>query len=391
MPIRVSYLLSAIHSPHAGTEGHLLRLIRSLDRSLFEPELILMQSTEWARQFDDPLVPVTNLEFVSFRRPQDWLVVSKLAKHFRKRKTDIVEMHSTDAQLVGGAAARLSGVPVAISCRRNLGYQYGAREKVLQPIANRLATTFLANAHIVAREMGRLEGIAPEQFQVIHNGIDLAAFDAASQQEDEHVTEFRSATAGKRVVSIAANLRPVKNYPLFIQAAAIVGKQLDDVTFAIMGQGEQRSELEAFANRLGIGERILWLGSVPSVAPYLMHSDIGCLTSTSEGFSNAIIESMAARLPVVVTDVGGASEAVSEESGYVVPSDDADAFAERLLTLLHMPERERTEMGQRGRRRVEERFSMAAQLDAYHALYTTERDRLAPRANDVAESPKVSC
>ena len=381
MPIRVSYLLSAIHSPHAGTEGHLLRLIRSLDRSAFSPELILMQRTDWASNFHDPRVPTTILDFQSFRRPRDWTVVSKLAKHFRQQQTDVVEMHSTDAQFVGGVAAKLSRVPVAISCRRNLGYQYGRREKMLQRVANRFATSFLANADVVADKMSRLEGIPRHRFDVIHNGIDLAGFDDAAQQTDPQVAAFQQITAHQPVISIAANLRPVKNLSLFLRAAKLVATEIPNVRFAIMGHGEMEAGLRQQAQELEITDRVLWLGSVPTVAPYLVRSDVACLTSTSEGFSNSIIEYMAARLPVVVTNVGGAAEAVAEgDTGYVVPSDDEEVFADRLRHLLRMDPDRRQAMGRRGRQRVEDQFSMAAQLQAYRELYHAELDRLRPQS-----------
>lgn len=380
MPIRVSYLLSAIHTPFAGTEGHLLRLIRALDRNEIDPELILMQHTPWSDEFQDDRVPLTVLGFKSFQRPQDWLTVSKLAKHWRRRRTDVIEMHSTDAQFVGGLAARLSGVPVAVSCRRNLGYQYGTRERVLQKIANRFATTFLANARVVAAAMSELEGISPDRFDVIHNGIDLTAFDQAAQYVDEQVEKFERSIAGSRVVSIAANLRPVKNLELFLEAAARIVSDQNDVVFAVMGQGNLEQTLRSQAERLGISQRVLWLGSVPSVAPYLVRSDIACLTSTSEGFSNAIVEYMSAGLPVVVTDVGGASEAVEDgKTGFVVPSGDADMLANRVLQILQLDDVQRSDMGQRARARVESSFSMERQLKAYFQLYTRELNRLSNR------------
>ena len=377
MPIRISFLLSAIHTPNAGTEGHLLRLIRSLDRDLFSPELVLMQRTPWSDTVEDPLVPTKVLGFKSFQRPQDWLVISKLAKHLQRNQTDVIEMHSTDAQFVGGLAARFSGVPVAVSCRRNLGYQYGLRERILQKIANRFATTFLANASVVADTMSKLEHIARDRFDVIHNGIDLQRFDLVAQTDNAQVEEFERKTAGRRVVSIVANLRPVKNIGLFLNAAAHVAEQVDDVVFALMGKGELESALRSQAERLGIGSRTLWLGSVPSVAPYLVRSYAACLTSTSEGFSNAIVEYMAAGLPVVVTDVGGAAEAVEDgKSGFVVPSDDVEAMAGRLLNILQLDESQHRAMGGVARQRVEQRFSMETQLNAYRDLYARELDRV---------------
>ena len=93
------------------------------------------------------------------------------------------------------------------------------------------------------------------------------------------------------------------------------------------------------------------------------------LSSTNEGFANSILEYMAAARPVVVTDVGGAREAVSEgETGFIVAPGDDEAMAAHIISLLRDPARAR-EMGQRGRRVVEEKFSCAAQLSRTEELY----------------------
>ena len=120
---------------------------------------------------------------------------------------------------------------------------------------------------------------------------------------------------------------------------------------------------------LELDKRIFWLGSRRDIPNLLSQADVGVLPSHEEGFSNAILEGMAAGLPMVVTDVGGNSEAVIDgETGFVVPSKDPKALAvalERLITDSEM----RKSMGKAGRQRVEERFSLDSCVDAYEALF----------------------
>ena len=208
-PIRITYVISAIASEHAGTEGHLLRLLRRLDREQFAPNLVVMQRTDWADEFDDPRIPLHVLGFRSFRKPQDWLAISKLSKLLKKNETQIVELHSPDAHFAGALACRLAKVPVVISCRRNSGYQYGLKVSLQMRIGNRYVTRFMANASFVADEMSRTERADRNRYDVIHNGIDLVAFDGHTT--DEVSEEFERMVGGRRVISIAANLRPVKN------------------------------------------------------------------------------------------------------------------------------------------------------------------------------------
>jgi len=226
---------------------------------------------------------------------------------------------------------------------------------------------------VVADKMSELESIERSKFEVIYNGVDLPVFD---EKKVKPVTpEFAKFAEGKRVVSIAANLRPVKNIPLFIDAAARVAKRFDDVVFALMGYGVLQAELEQQAARCGIADRTLFLGSVPHVAPYVARSHVACLSSHSEGFSNSVVEYMACNVPVVVTDVGGLSEAIEQgKTGFAVPAGDVEAFANRIEEILRLDEPARQAMGDAGRRRVEERFTMCSHLEAHASFYEQQLD-----------------
>ena len=124
------------------------------------------------------------------------------------------------------------------------------------------------------------------------------------------------------------------------------------------------------ARSLGIEKRISFCGEVADVVPYLAAADVGVLASMSEGFPNAILEYMAAGLPVVSTDVGGVAELLGEngECGFRVPAGAPAAMADRLVVLLGSPEL-RLEMGARGRSRAKKIFGLNRMLGQYERLY----------------------
>jgi glycosyltransferase involved in cell wall biosynthesis len=123
------------------------------------------------------------------------------------------------------------------------------------------------------------------------------------------------------------------------------------------------------ASQLGIYDDVFFIGRCDSVADLLLASDVGVLSSRAEGFANAILEYMAAGLPVVATDVGGAREAIAEsETGYIVASGDDEKMAERIIELLNEPERARA-MGGRGKLIVAEKFSCDRHLQNTLELY----------------------
>lgn len=156
---------------------------------------------------------------------------------------------------------------------------------------------------------------------------------------------------------------------MLIRAAKLVCNEDEDVHFLLVGDGELRSGLQQMAQELNVADRVHFVGESDSIPELLSLSFAGVLTSRHEGFSNSILEYMAAGLPVVATDVGGASEAISHgETGFLVASEDHEALAERLMELLASPDRSR-EMGEKGRDRAGEHFSIEAQRDKTLALY----------------------
>jgi glycosyltransferase involved in cell wall biosynthesis len=123
------------------------------------------------------------------------------------------------------------------------------------------------------------------------------------------------------------------------------------------------------AAELGIGPDVFFTGPCDRVAELLTVSDVCVLSSTAEGFSNSILEYMAAARPVVATDVGGAREAIIQgQTGHIVAAGDEQAMASRIIDLLRNPEKARA-MGIRGQELVARKFSSAARLERTEELY----------------------
>src|ERR1043165_3358870 len=161
----------------------------------------------------------------------------------------------------------------------------------------------------------------------------------------------------------------IKDHPMLLRAAQRVKTEVPEAVFVIAGEGELRAETEALARELGLSQSCLFIGRCASVPDLLTASDVCVLSSQAEGFSNSILEYMAAGRAVVATNVGGASEAIVEgETGHLVNAGDDRAMAERLVSLLRDPDKSRR-MGLNGRRLVEQRFSTETRLAATTALY----------------------
>jgi glycosyltransferase involved in cell wall biosynthesis len=175
----------------------------------------------------------------------------------------------------------------------------------------------------------------------------------------------------RRFVTIVANMRHVmKDQATFLRAAQLTRAAVPDSSFILAGEGEQMPLLQQLAVDLGLEDHAFFIGRCNRIADLLAISQVGVLSSKGvEGFSNSILEYMAAGLPVVATDVGGAREAVIDgETGYIVKPEDFETMAARLISL---PSKAGGgwAMGERGRKRVLEQFSCEAQLARVEQLY----------------------
>jgi glycosyltransferase involved in cell wall biosynthesis len=307
--------------------------------------------------------------------------VARFARLLRARGAAVVHAHDFYTNVFGMAAAALARVPVRIASRRETTGTRTPAQKFVERRAYGLAHAIVANAEAVGRQLVE-EGVRPGKIVTVYNGLRAERVaPPPGLGRGEARSRFGLPDGDRPAVTILANLRlPVKDHPTFLRAARQVAEEVPEAVFVLAGEGELTGQMQALAAELGVGDKAFFIGRCGAVAELLAASDVCVLSSRAEGFSNAILEYMAAGRPVVATDVGGAREAVSEgETGHLVPAGDHAAMAARVVSLLRDPGRAR-EMGGRGRRVVLEKFSCQAQLERTDELYR----RLLPGARPVS-------
>jgi len=293
----------------------------------------------------------------------------RLVRFIRENKIDVVHTHCFYTNIFGMTGGFLAGVRARVTSKGETDGFRTPMQKRAERTAFRLGHRVIANCLVVRNQLIR-EGVSPSKIIQHYNGLDLDRLRVRQGlRREEALAEF-GLPSDRRYLSIVANLRnPVKDHPMFLRAAARVRAAVPDAGFAIAGEGELMESLSELAAKLGIGDDVFFLGRCDRVADLLFASDIGVLSSKAEGFANAILEYMAAGLPVVATDVGGAREAIAEgETGYTVASGDDQKMAERIIELLNDPKRAR-EMGERGKLIAAERFSCDRHLQNTLELY----------------------
>lgn len=211
----------------------------------------------------------------------------------------------------------------------------------------------------VSQEMRSLLGVygfSEKKLEVIHNGILLS-----SKIVKHKSKSLRIGSAGR--------LFPVKGYDFFIEVAAKVMTMNEEVQFLLAGDGPEHQRLENAINRYGLLDRFTLLGFVDDMKGFYQSLDMYVNTSLHEGIPMTVLEAMGHGLPVVVPYVGGFSEIVVDgECGYLIAERDIDLFAQKILDLFDLEQREK--MGKSARKRVEQLFSRKAMAEKYYQLYT---------------------
>jgi glycosyltransferase involved in cell wall biosynthesis len=293
----------------------------------------------------------------------------RLIRFIKENQIDVVHTHCFYTNIFGMTGAFLAGVPARVTSKGETDGFRSPMQKRAERGAFRLSHRVIANCLVVQNQLIR-EGVSKARIIQHYNGLDLDRLKVKADLRREDALAGFGLPTDRRYMSIVANLRnPVKDHPMFLRAAARVRAVVPDAAFAIAGEGELMKGLRELARELGIEGDVFFLGRCDNVADLLFASDVGVLSSKAEGFANAILEYMAAGLPVVATDVGGAREAIAEgETGYLVASGDDVKMAERIIEILSESKRARA-MGERGKLIAAEKFSCDRHLQNTLELY----------------------
>ena len=369
--IKIAYLVDFYRTDNAGTEKQLMLLLQHLPREQFEICLISIQRSPFlealaGRLPDIKVVILDGDSDISRSLP----ALIKLFFLLKKIKPDILQTFFPAANSFGVLVGRLAGVPLIISSRRDLGYWYTKKDLLLTRMANLFVKRILVNSQAVKEQTIQLEKFSADKIKVIYNGIDLADFAAIRKRKNQ-----------TPVVAIIANLnRPVKRVDLFIQAAAMVYQRYPDTLFWIFGEGPLRSSLEELTNKLGMNSHIVFWGRPNNLIELLGQIDIGVNCSDSEGFSNAIMEYMAAGKPTVATRVGGNYELIShQKNGILVSPDDHISLANSIGYLIGNKVWA-SKMGINSRRVIKENFNIEKLIDSVIEFYRSLTSGISYRA-----------
>lgn len=348
-----------------GQERQTVAHLRTMDRARWQPMVACLHfEGEHLEDLEAIGVVPESLDVRKIVRPQTAWRVMQLARRIQRERIALVHAQDFYTNVLGTLAARLAGVP-AIVTRVDLRHNLGAAKRAALTAVSRVATRVLVNA-LCIREMCLGEGVPTDRVVVVRNGVDLEAFDAEQAKAPrEPVPDATRPT----IVNVANMHHPVKGQEDLIVAFREVRSAVPGAQLVLVGDGVRRPGLERLVRELGLTADVRFLGHRLDVPSLLARASVVASASYAEGISNAVLEGMASRLPVVATVAGGNPELVREGlTGRLVPPAAPAQLAARLLDVLRDREGARR-MGQAGRLVVEREFSVEQMRLSYDALY----------------------
>jgi len=367
MKITVLFLIDSLQV-FGGAEKNLFTVSSSLNPDKYRTIVCCLKDGDAAEIFRNKGINIINLRLQRIYSFDAIKKAIQLISIIRKEKVKIVVTYLESSDFWGGIVAKVAGVPIVISNRRDLGFNLKHRHILAYRIVNTFFDKIISVCEAVKWSIVKREKVSPDKIITIFNGIEKnndLVFNS------EALRTSLGLDTHKKIVTMIANLEPIKGHKDFLMTAAKVLKQYSAVQFLLVGGGksEYEQELRYFSAQLGIADNVLFAGFRRDVAQILSISDISILTSSSEGCSNTILESMSAGIPVIATNVGGNPEVVIDgETGLLIPAQNLEALANAILRFLR-DKKLAEKMGDTGKNHIERLFRIDKMIQETEYLF----------------------
>ncbi|MEI6259272.1 MAG: glycosyltransferase [Deltaproteobacteria bacterium] len=364
---RVAVVVS--HLTIGGAEQLLLELLRHIDRLRFDLHIFFLREPGiLGKEILQLGFPVST---GIIRSKFDLSGIFKLTRLLKDFQTDVVFLiNHLNTLFFGVLASKLAGVRTCINWENETFKKYPFHP--LTMLGRRIL--HLGVDYVVAAAKGHGDYIAVEEkipyskIRAIYNGVDPERFQSHLGKEEARGRLRISAQSP--VVSIVAALRPDKAHHIFLRAARMVVDAIPEAHFLVIGDGPLMPFLKSLATDLNLEHQVRFLGFQRQLGDIFAAVDINCLSSypQQETLSVAVIEAMSAGIPIVCTDVGFMNEIViPNETGFLVPVDDPESLAKKIIHVLKNPEQQQY-MGHQARKLVDGTLSVHQMARAFEQL-----------------------
>lgn len=365
-PYRVLHVIAQL--TYGGAELQLKGLVQQGTGDEFQHAVACL----WSTGADEIVGPMRDagceVFFLDKKKGLDLGVTRRLAKLIRAWQPDLIHTWLMSAGLWGRLGAIRAGRPAVVAAFRGEQMHRWPGGRFLDRWLDRRTDGVIVNSKRLQTVLAARLGRPAESIPVVVNGLDASRFTPGQPSADRR--RELGLPAGGLIVAMVGTIRPVKNWPLFIEVARRVCAAEPNVHFVGVGGGPGDDDLlEQLKTSASDIDRLHMIGNRADVPDILAQSDLFMLTSNTEGMPNAILEAMAAGLPVVATACSGTEEVVVDgETGFLAGVGDADALTEHVLRCVGDPDL-RDRLGKAGRQRVLSEFSFEQMAAGHRRVY----------------------
>ena len=354
-----------------GIEGMLSKLVPIVDERGHDWQVVNLRSESAAYKLWD----ANGVKYHRLATPGKMLVTSVwgLYKLLKREKPDVVEIYGLRANFIARIAAKLAGVPVIVTGVLNTDDWRKWYHVWLDRLTSGFVAGWVPNSRACAESLIRREHFPQEKIYTMYDGIDIEYW--CPDECDEGRRQLRESLGLKPehiLFTTVGNLRHQKGYPYLIEVVKEIAAVNPEARFLFVGKGVMEEELKGRCRELGIDEYVIFAGYRDDIKAVYAASDVALLPSLYEGLPISLIEAMAMKLPVVSTKVSGIPELVVDgETGLLINPADSRQIVEAVREILRSAEL-RKAMGEAGRKRVVEKFSLPRMRDELIGFYESK-------------------
>jgi glycosyltransferase involved in cell wall biosynthesis len=315
-----------------GTEMVIKNLIEGTDSAIFDMSIFCIETPigPWGIEMQNTGVPITA---TTRKLGFDKSLIFAIRKHLKANNINIIHCHQYTPWVYGVLAA-LGTTTKVIFTEHGRFYPDSStwKRKLINPVLNLFSNQITAISKATKQALIEFENIPAKAIEVIYNGITPLKFDA---EKAKSLRKSLNIPENHMVLGTVARFDPIKNHTMMIKAFAQVLEQQPGCTLLIVGDGEERDNIEQCIKVLGLEKNVILVGYEPKPAEYIAIMDIFLLSSLSEGTSMTLLEAISVGKPCIVTDAGGNPEIISSNlNGKVTPNNNIKMFGDAIAELL---------------------------------------------------------
>ena len=369
---KIAYLIDGLSM--GGAERLMVPILKHLSRDHFEPYVCALQSKEGnplAEEIRGLGIPV---ECLYIKRLRDPGAIPRLMQYLRLISADLVHTQLEAANILGNISAKLLRLPSVCTIHVMPSLDVKTKTKVHQRVEWFVLRRFCNRVISVSEEARQyhieISNTSPDHVTTIYNGIDLSAFLNMDHAHERNAVRAELGIAqDANVLVTVAVLRPPKGIQFMIRALPAILASCPNTYYLIVGDGSHHDALREEVSQAGVKERVIFAGMRKDVPRLLAASDVFVLPTLTEALPTVLAEAMAAKLPIVASQVGGIPEMIANgQNGLLLPPEDVKGLAKACTHLLENPEK-RLDMGEEGWKTVNRKFSTDRQVEQLQELY----------------------